>query len=414
VFGLKEDNKKNTPLLPTQRPDDYEKVIPFGPSTIENIDVAMIEYMNELQLFATTQKGFEKVPVVWVSPERSLLSKRNQTIRDNSGNLILPIISVERTNLVKDPTRKGTVWGNVLPVKDEKGGTIKIARRLKQDKSSNFANVESYRGYKQINFPGLKNKKIVYETMTIPLPVYVTSTYEITIRTEYQQQMNEILTPFITKPGAINYIILRRSGHKYEGFIQEDFSQSNNFSSFTNEERKLETKIQIEVLGYLIGENKNQDRPKYAIRENAVEIKMPRERIVLQETPERDNGRFYGLAGVVRHKPPTPSDVTTFVFDRNAASSGAATTGGTAGTGAPITVDNYNARGAFVESPNGTLTTFTLSIPMISNTEMIFRDGILMTIGSAYDYTVTNSTTIEFTEAPGANENLTISYVKDN
>ena len=125
--------EKGFPLLPTERPDDYEKVIPFGASTIENIDVALIDFINNLSLFATTQKGFEKVPVVWVSPERSLSSKRNELIRDRSGNLILPIVTVERTSIVKDPTRKGTVWGNVLPVKDEKGGTIKIARRLKQD-----------------------------------------------------------------------------------------------------------------------------------------------------------------------------------------------------------------------------------------------------------------------------------------
>ena len=342
-------------------------------------------------------------------------SKRNELIRDRSGNLILPIVTVERTSIVKDPTRKGTVWGNVLPVKDEKGGTIKIARRLKQDKSSNFANAESNRRHNKINFPGSKNKKIVYETITIPLPVYVTSTYEITIRTEYQQQMNQILTPFITKPGAINYIILYRDGHKYEGFIQQDFSQNNNYSSFTSEERKLETKIQIEVLGYLIGEDKNQEQPKYAIRENAVEIKMPRERIVFQDIPERENGRFYGLAGVVKRKvEEVPDAVTSFNFDRNSRSSGAggSSSGGSTASNA-VTTDNYAARGSFNESPNGVRTTFTISIQMIEDTEMIFVDGVLMTKGSDFDYTVTDMKTIEFTEAPESDENLTISYVKD-
>jgi len=413
MFEIDRKKKKGFPLLPTERPNDYEKVIPFGPSSIENIDVALIEYITQLQLFATTQKGFEKVPVVWVSPERSLSSKRNELIRDRSGNLILPIVTVERTNMVKDPTRKGTVWGNVLPVKDEKGGTIKIARRLKQDKSSNFANAESYRRHSRINFPGSQNKKIVYETMTIPLPVYVTSTYEITIRTEYQQQMNQILTPFITKPGAINYIILYRAGHKYEGFIQQDFSQNNNFSSFTSEERKLETKIQIEVLGYLIGEDKNQEQPKYTIRENAVEIKMPRERIIFQDTPEREDGRFYGLAGVVKRKVAAPDDVTSFNFDRNAKSSGAAASSGGSNATNAVTTDNYAARGSFNESPNGSRTTFTINIQMVEDTEMIFRDGLLMTKGSDNDYTVTDVKTIEFTEAPESGENLTISYVKD-
>ena len=412
MFGLEKNTKKAEILLPTQVSDDYQKEIPFGPSSIENVDTAMLEYVKGLQLFTTTQKGFEQVPAVWVSPERSLSSKRNRQIRDRSGTLILPIVSVERTNLEKDPTRKGTIWGNILPADDERGGAIKIARRIKQDKTSNFVNADSYRSHKQINFPGLQNRKIVYETISIPLPVYVTATYKISIRTEYQQQMNEIITPFITKPGAINYIVLKRAGHKYEGFIQQDFGQNNNFSSFTSEERKLETTIEIKVLAYLIGEDKNQEQPKYAIRENAVEVKMPRERIVFEDSPERENGRFYGLAGVVRHAPSTTEDGTTFVFDRNSGASGTSTSGGSSAAGTTITTNNYNARSSFVESPDGSRTSFTLSDPMILNTEMIFRDGILMTVGAEYDYTVTNSQTIVFTEAPLASENITISYVK--
>ena len=413
MYLIDKKRREGFPVLPTERPDDYEKAIPFGPSTIENIDVSMIDYINSLHISSTTQKGFEKVPVVWVSPERSISSKRDKSIRDRSGNIILPIVTVERTNLVKDPTRKGTIWGNVIPVQDEKGGAIKIARRLKQDKTSNFANADAYSRYRKINFPGSQNKKIVFETLTIPLPVYVTATYEITIRTEYQQQMNQIVTPFITKPGAINYVILKRAGHTYEGFIQQDFNQSNNYSSFTSEERKIETKIQIDVLGYLIGEDKNQEQPKYAIRENAVEIKMPRERIILQETPERENGRFYGLAGVVKRKEAVPQAVTSFNFDRTGKTSGATTTSGGGSSANAITIDKYAARGSFIESPDGAITTFTISVQMVTDTEMIFRDGILMTKGSDFDYTVTDAKTIEFTEAPGANENLTISYVKD-
>ncbi len=399
-------------LLPTEVPDDYEKEVPFKPSSIENVDASMVEYVRELEIFSTTRDGFKKVPVLWVSPERAASSK-DRDIRDRSGTLILPIVTIERTNMVKDPSRKGTVWGNVLPVQDEKGGTIKIARRLKQDKTSNFANADARLDISRINFPAMKNKKVVYETMTIPLPVYITSTYRITIRTEYQQQMNEILTPFITKPGAINYILLKKEGHRYEGFIQQDFSQNNNFGSFTSEERRLETTIDIQVLAYLIGEDKNQEQPRYAVRENAVEIKIPRERIVLSEQPEWENGRFYGLAGVVKHKPPTETDVTTFVFDRNKSSSGTGTGGSTTSVATSIDTNNYLARGSFQESPNGSRTTFTLSTAMIENTEMIFVDGILMTQGSGFDYTVTDTITIEFTEAPASTDNITISYVKD-
>ena len=40
------------------------------------------------------------------------------------------------------------------------------------------------------------------------------------------------------------------------------------------------TKIDIKVLGYLIGEGKNQETPKLVYRENAVDVKIGRERVV--------------------------------------------------------------------------------------------------------------------------------------
>ena len=45
------------------------------------------------------------------------------------------------------------------------------------------------------------------ETITIPVPVYVEVTYSIRLRAEYQQQINEMLTPFLVKTGQINQFI---------------------------------------------------------------------------------------------------------------------------------------------------------------------------------------------------------------
>ena len=46
-------------------------------------------------------------------------------------------------------------------------------------------------------YGGTMNNKIVYESISIPMPVYVDVTYNLILRSEYQQQMNEMLTPFI-------------------------------------------------------------------------------------------------------------------------------------------------------------------------------------------------------------------------
>jgi len=275
------------------------KDIPFPISTIENIDKSMIRYIDEeLNLFATTNKGWTKVPVVWSGAERPFQSKKDSQVRDNTGTLILPLITIERTSVTKSLSKKGTVWGNVLPVDDEKGGTIPVARRINHQKTSNFVNAKTKKSKGRINFPNSNYKKVVYETVTIPIPVYIVANYEITIRTEYQQQMNEIITPFATVPGGINYILLKNQNHRYEGFIREVFAQNNNYTSFTDDERKIETKINIEVLGYLLGEDKNRTNPNFVFRESSVEVKIPRERIVFNDELENDGGSFYGLSGI--------------------------------------------------------------------------------------------------------------------
>ena len=278
------------------------KKIPFASSTLENIDTAFLRYINEtLDIHTTTNQGFIKVPVIWSSAERTFQSKRDSRVRDQEGSLVLPLITIERTAVTKDVNRKGSVQAALMPVNDEKGGVIQVARRIKQDKTSNFANADAKRTRGQLNFPR-PNKKVVYETISMPLPVYVVLNYEITLRTEYQQQMNDMSTPFIARPGGVNYFIVENDIHRYEAFIKESYSQSNNISSYTNEERKFETKINVEVLGYILGEGDNDNQPFLSIRENAVDIKIPRERVITRDEIEeanRDNAFFAGLSGIL-------------------------------------------------------------------------------------------------------------------
>jgi len=266
------------------------KEFPIVPSTLESIDEALFKYVNEeLNIFATTGKGWKKTPVIWASAERAFQLKNEKELRDGSGTLILPLITVERASVVKDMSRKGPFWGNVPPMDDYRAGSVTIARKINQDKTSKFAAVNKYKNHKQINFPDEKpNKKIVYEIKSIPMPVYVTIVYNIVLRAEYQQQINEMMTPFITKPGGINYFTARTNDHFYEGFIR-DMSVNTNMSNLGQDERKYETTLPIEMLGYLIGEDKNQETPKVVIRENQVDIKLPRERLFFGDDPTCDD-----------------------------------------------------------------------------------------------------------------------------
>tara|TARA_R110000824_G_scaffold38731_3_gene118017 strand:+ start:492 stop:1340 length:849 start_codon:yes stop_codon:yes gene_type:complete len=280
--------------MPSKDPNVSEELI--TPSTIEDIDAAMLDYLNDtLNIHTETNKGFKKVPVIWVAAERAAQIKQHKDLRDDNGAIIYPLMTLERNSIVKDLTQKGSVYANIPPVGDSKKGTITVARRINQKKTAEFANATAKRRFNQINFKTKeKNKKIVYETYTIPLPVYINVNYTISITTEYQQQMNDIMTPFITTTGGINYFQLKRNGHAYEGFIDSNFSTANTVSDLQDQERKFVTDINIRILGYLIGEDKNQETPKIVKRQNAVEVRFPRERVVFGDIPDHNDDKgFY-------------------------------------------------------------------------------------------------------------------------
>ena len=286
--------------------DGKLKEITFMPSTVETIDTAFFNFINEtLNISATTNKGFNKVPVIWVSAERAFQIKRDKGLRDDKGVLKLPLITIERKAMKKDPNMKGVAWSHIPEFKDEKGGAIVVARRIQQQKTSNFINADSARlegsmsspsvGVGQQNFPSKNPGKVVYETISMPVPTYVVVDYAVTVRTEYQQQVNEMITPFITKTGQINNFFIDHEGHRFEGFIQGDFGQTSNVAALGDEERMYEVPMTIKILGYLIGEGPNRERPKISIRENAVEVKIPREKVIVGDIPDFDTTRSIRL-----------------------------------------------------------------------------------------------------------------------
>ena len=110
--------------------------------------------------------------------------------------------------------------------------------------------------------------------------MYVNVEYKIKLKTEYQQNMNELLTPFIARTGQINAFSLKRNGHIYEVFIDQNFTHNNNLANLGEEIREFNTEISLRVLGYLIGEGPNDDRPIVRVEENIVEYSFPKESVV--------------------------------------------------------------------------------------------------------------------------------------
>jgi len=268
------------------------KEVTFMPSTLETIDMALFDFINDgLNIHAKTNKGFKKAPVIWVSSERAFQIKNDKNLRDSTGKLILPMVTIERSSIEKDPNFKGTFQAHIPQNSGLKRNVVAAARRINQEKTSNFANADARRlngditrtdgiGLGQSNSPR-ENKKIVTQTIVMPLPNYITVMYSVTLKSEYVQQINDMIQPFITRTGNINNFFIKRDGHKFEGFVQSDYGQNNNISNLGEEERTYETKVDLKILGYLMGEGPNDDRPKLSITENFVEVKVPRERVIV-------------------------------------------------------------------------------------------------------------------------------------
>ena len=250
-------------------------------STIENIDYALTSWFKvDVDPTIHTNEGFKSVPVLWQAPERAFQVKHDKDLRDNAGALKLPVISVERTNVVKDPTRKGAWQANLYSNnRNGRSGRMVIAKKIKQDKTRNFAVAAADRerstsGTEQRYFPRV-NKKVVIQTLSIPIPVYVNIEYKISIKSEYQQHMNQIMAPFITRTGQINSFVMQRNGHLYEAFIDQNFNNTSNITNLAEELRMFSTEFTIRVLGYLIGEEASDDRPLVRFDESVVEVTFP-------------------------------------------------------------------------------------------------------------------------------------------
>ena len=204
--------------------------------------------------------------------------------RDESGSLIVPLVSLEREGVTKDPTRKGGFQAHLYSNRrDGRTGRYIIAKKIVQDKTRDNSVITNTRtnteGTRQKYKPN-ENKRIVVDTLSIPIPTYVNVDYKITIRAEYQQHINDLITPFITRTGQINSFVMKRNGHLYEAFIDQSISTNNNVSSMAEDERTFISTVSIKVLGYLIGNGPNSKEPIVERRQNFVDIAFPREKVI--------------------------------------------------------------------------------------------------------------------------------------
>ena len=259
------------------------------PSTLENIDTAIYRFVDEsLNPHTTTNAGREKVNVLWMGTERTFQIKNNKELRDKVGKLRLPLITISRSSVSRDDAFKGPVQAAYVG-EDER---LVIRKVIQQDKTQNFQNASRKRQEMGDETGPVSTKKIVYETISIPKPTYLTCMFEVNIRTEYQQQMNDLLPLFMNS--MKNYFIVENNGYQYEAFIQDDYGINSNQASLGQDERMFNAKVQIKVLGYINQTNVDNNEPLVKREESIVEVKISRERVIVgDKKPWDKNGEKY-------------------------------------------------------------------------------------------------------------------------
>ena len=263
---------------------DKEGTYPIKEVNIRSVDSAVVDYFNKtLKLHVNNPSGRKKVESLFSTGERWALIRKNN-FRDENGTLILPIISIKRNSI--DRTRG---FGGMAQETKE----ITISRKIHPKSSFLQNNIETRR---MTGFPEKKEDKTIYEYLTAPFPDFAIALYTITIWTQYQNHMNEILESIFYAYNWHDSFVMpldydgktpKGNSFYFVGFRDGlDINNAGNLEEFTDGERLIKYEYNIKVPFYLllnpkdqplsygrdeVGKNvvyKYQNRPLISIRES--------------------------------------------------------------------------------------------------------------------------------------------------
>lgn len=239
-------------------PEDFE----LPPCGIEDVDRAMFKLFNEdIPLYWTKDDELKKIPIIFGAGERAFLLRRKEPIRDQQGALILPLISILRTTISHE-TAQGIGPGN---------GELTIKKRLAPEdrewkKLNNYQNLQNSpetfgetgkgNSSEKSNSLGLDPSSSIWEVITIPIPRFYKATYEITFWAQYQSQMNHMIEAFLSSyniRSAQSFRIESPKGYWFVATTEDELRLENNIDDYTDDERRLQCVITMNVNGYIVG-----------------------------------------------------------------------------------------------------------------------------------------------------------------
>jgi len=219
--------------------------------TLRSVDKAVFDYFNKsLKLSVQNPSGEKKVEVMFATGERwATIRKKN--FRDENNTLILPLISILRTDIDRIPGFGGMA---------QETREIVIRKNIHK-KTSNLQNL--YEDRRTNGFPEpLRSDKVIYEYVTVPFPDFGSALYTITIWSQYQQHMNKILEKiFYTYNWNDSFVMPleydgdepKGNSYYFVGFREgSSLPSQSNFEEFSDTERIIKYVYNIKVPFYLL------------------------------------------------------------------------------------------------------------------------------------------------------------------
>lgn len=285
---FKADSKYNygQAPLPTGYEQEYGSAALTIPSCgIEDVDVAIFKLFD--QEISPVYGGIGdtdvvKVPVIFAAGEKWALLKRGRPLRDKNNTLILPLITIMRSEL--NQTSAEDIAGRGI---NQQVGEIVIKRRLdKSDRGyQSLINRIFLRGQQNVAVGSsntddpaqlttertigdmandaiisegglLYNDRLknVYETLVIPTPQFYTAKYQVTIWTQYTQHANQILEKVFSSllPQAQSWRLETPKGYWFVAKIEDgSLSSETSFEDMSQQERFIKYNFTIAVPAYI-------------------------------------------------------------------------------------------------------------------------------------------------------------------
>lgn len=251
------------------------------PCGIEDVDTSLFNtFDQEIRFEVSNGRSNEttKVPIIFAAGEKWAMLKKGRALRDKTGTLILPLITIRRTGL--EQNLKEDIGGRGI---NQQTGELVIKRRL-SERDRSYQNLVNKLGLvNQENIsdstltlstlrPTGENKddidvqqggllapkfgKNIWEVITIPSPQFFTATYEVTFWTQYTIHMNQLIQKLLSSylPTANGTIRLDTpKGYWFVAHVDgNQFSSEGNAEDMSNEERIIKYKFNMKVPGYIV------------------------------------------------------------------------------------------------------------------------------------------------------------------